>query len=155
SSELADALESGTHIIVVTIQTFPYALDAISDRAVLKGRRFAIIADEAHSSQAGGASNKLKQVLSQAELDELTEGGAVSAEDMIAAETKARAEAGNISFFAFTATPKGTTLELFGRPGADGTPQPFHLYSLRQAIDEGVILAGLRRDTPYHTALRR
>ena len=154
SSELAEALESGTHIVVVTIQTFPYALDAISDRTTLRGRSFAIIADEAHSSQAGGASNKLKQVLSQAELDEVAQGGAVSAEDMLAAETKARAEAGNISFFAFTATPKATTLELFGRPGPDGTPQPFHLYSMQQAIDEGFILDVLRNYTPYKTAFR-
>ena len=154
SSELAEALESGTHIVVVTIQTFPYALDAISDRTTLRGRSFAIIADEAHSSQAGGASNKLKQVLSQAELDEVAQGGAVAAEDMLAAETKARAEAGNISFFAFTATPKATTLELFGRPGPDGTPQPFHLYSMQQAIDEGFILDVLRNYTPYKTAFR-
>ena len=154
SSELAEALESGTHIVVVTIQTFPYALDAISDRTTLRGRSFAIIADEAHSSQAGGASNKLKQVLSQAELDEVAQGGAVSAEDLLAAETKARAEAGNISFFAFTATPKATTLELFGRPGPDGTPQPFHLYSMQQAIDEGFILDVLRNYTPYKTAFR-
>ena len=154
SSELAEALESGTHIVVVTIQTFPYALDAIADRTTLRGRSFAIIADEAHSSQAGGASNKLKQVLSQSELDEVAQGGAVSAEDMLAAETKARAQAGNISFFAFTATPKATTLELFGRPGPDGTPQPFHLYSMQQAIDEGFILDVLRNYTPYKTAFR-
>lgn len=154
SAELADALESGTHIIIVTIQTFPFALDVISDRASLKGRSFAIIADEAHSSQTGGASNKLKQVLSQAELDVVAEGGTVSAEDLLAAETKARAEAENISFFAFTATPKATTLELFGRPGPDGTPRPFHLYSMQQAIEEGFILDVLRNYTPYKTAFR-
>ena len=154
SGELADALESGTHIIIVTIQTFPYALDAISDRKSLQGRSFAIIADEAHSSQAGGASNKLKQVLSQAELAEVAEGGAVASEDILAAETKARAEAGNISFFAFTATPKATTLELFGRKDESGTPRPFHLYSMQQAIDEGFILDVLRNYTPYKTAFR-
>ncbi|WP_020171105.1 type I restriction endonuclease subunit R [Gordonia polyisoprenivorans] len=154
SSELAEALESGTPIIIVTIQTFPYALDVISDRTSLQGRTFAIIADEAHSSQAGGASNKLKQVLSQAELAEVAEGGSVSAEDILAAETKARAEAGNISFFAFTATPKATTLELFGRKDTDGTPRPFHLYSMQQAIDEGFILDVLRNYTPYKTAFR-
>ena len=154
SSELADALESGTHIIIVTIQTFPYALDAISDRKSLQGKSFAIIADEAHSSQAGGASNKLKEMLSQAELAEVAEGASVSAEDILAAETKARAEAANISFFAFTATPKATTLQLFGREGADGTPRPFHLYSMQQAIDEGFILDVLRNYTPYKTAFR-
>lgn len=154
SSELADALESGTHIIIVTIQTFPYALDVIADRKSLQGRSFAIIADEAHSSQTGGAANKLKQVLSQAELAEVAEGGAVAAEDVLAAETKSRAEAENISFFAFTATPKASTLELFGRPGPDGTPRPFHLYSMQQAIDEGFILDVLRNYTPYKTAFR-
>jgi len=154
SSELADALEAGTHIIIVTIQTFPYALDAIADRKSLQGRSFAIIADEAHSSQAGGASNKLKQVLSQAELAEVVEGGSVSAEDILAAETKTRAEASNISFFAFTATPKATTLELFGRKDESGTPRPFHLYSMQQAIDEGFILDVLRNYTPYKTAFR-
>ncbi|MFI8592319.1 type I restriction endonuclease subunit R [Dietzia maris] len=154
SSELSDALESGTHIIIVTIQTFPYALDVISDSAALKGRSFAIIADEAHSSQTGGASNKLKQVLTQAEIAALAEGGTVSAEELLAAETKARAEAKNVSFFAFTATPKATTLELFGRPGPDGTPTPFHLYSMQQAIEEGFILDVLRNYTPYKTAFR-
>ncbi|MGY1978166.1 type I restriction endonuclease subunit R [Nocardia gipuzkoensis] len=154
SSELAAALESGTHIIIVTIQTFPFALEAIANKEALRGRSFAIIADEAHSSQTGGASNKLKQVLSQSELDEVAEGGVVSAEDILAAETKARAEARNISFFAFTATPKATTLQLFGRPGPDGTPCPFHLYSMQQAVDEGFILDVLRNYTPYKTAFR-
>lgn len=136
SSELADALESGTHIIIVTIQTFPFALDVISNKEALRGKSFAIIADEAHSSQTGGASNKLKEVLTQKELAEVAEGATVSAEDILAAETKARAEATNISFFAFTATPKATTLEMFGRKGPDGLPRPFHLYSMQQAIDE-------------------
>lgn len=154
SSELADALESGTHIIIVTIQTFPFALSAISDRDSLQGRSFAIIADEAHSSQTGGASNKLKEVLSQKELAEVAEGAPVASEDIIAAETKARADAKNISFFAFTATPKATTLQLFGRPGPDGTPLPFHLYAMQQAIDEGFILDVLRNYTPYKTAFR-
>lgn len=154
SAELAAELESGTHIIIVTIQTFPYALDVIADRKALQGRNFAIIADEAHSSQAGSASNKLKQVLTQAEFADVEDGGPVSSEDVLAAETKARAEAKNISFFAFTATPKATTLQLFGRPGPDGTPRPFHLYSMQQAIDEGFILDVLRNYTPYKTAFR-
>jgi type I restriction enzyme R subunit len=154
SQLLAQALESGTNIIIVTIQTFPYALDAINDRKALKGKRFAIIADEAHSSQAGEASKKLKAVLSESELAELSDGGTVDAEDVLAAETKARASASNISFFAFTATPKTKTLELFGRPGADGKPVPFHLYSMQQAIDEGFILDVLRNYTPYKTAFR-
>jgi type I restriction enzyme R subunit len=154
SQLLAQALESGTNIIIVTIQTFPYALDAISDRKALKGKSFAIIADEAHSSQAGEASKKLKAVLSESELAELSDGRTVDAEDILAAETKARASASNISFFAFTATPKTKTLELFGRPGPDGKPVPFHLYSMQQAIDEGFILDVLRNYTPYKTAFR-
>ncbi|MFZ2178718.1 MAG: DEAD/DEAH box helicase family protein [Rhodococcus sp. (in: high G+C Gram-positive bacteria)] len=154
SQLLAQALESGTNIIIVTIQTFPYALDAISDRKALKGKSFAIIADEAHSSQAGEASKKLKAVLSESELAELSDGGTVDAEDVLAAETKARASASNISFFAFTATPKTKTMELFGRPGPDGKPVPFHLYSMQQAIDEGFILDVLRNYTPYKTAFR-
>lgn len=154
SQLLAQALESGTNIIIVTIQTFPYALDAINDRSSLKGKSFAIIADEAHSSQAGEASKKLKSVLSAAELAEIVDGGAFDAEDVLAAETAARAAAKNISFFAFTATPKEKTLQLFGRQGSDGKPEPFHLYSMQQAIDEGFILDVLRNYTPYKTAFR-
>ena len=154
SQLLAQALESGTKIIIVTIQTFPYALDAINDRKSLKGKSFAIIADEAHSSQTGEASKKLKAVLSEAELAEFEDGGTIAAEDILAAETKSRASSANISFFAFTATPKPKTLELFGRPGPDGTPEPFHLYSMQQAIDEGFILDVLGNYTPYKTAFR-
>ena len=154
SQLLAQALESGTNIIIVTIQTFPYALDAINDRSSLKGKSFAIIADEAHSSQAGEASKKLKSVLSAAELAEIVDGGAFDAEDVLAAETATRAAAKNISFFAFTATPKEKTLQLFGRQGSDGKPEPFHLYSMQQAIDEGFILDVLRNYTPYKTAFR-
>lgn len=97
----------------------------------MKGKSFAIIADEAQSSQSGEASRKLKAVLSESELAELSDGGTVDAEDVLAAETKAGASASNFSFFAFTATPKTKTLELFGRPGADGKPVPFHLYSMQ------------------------
>lgn len=154
SSELAEALETGTHIIIVTIQTFPFALDVIENKESLRTRNFAIIADEAHSSQTGGASNKIKEVLSKKELVELAECATVSIEDVLLAETKARASTANISFFAFTATPKATTLQAFGTPGADGLPHPFHLYSMQQAIDEGFILDVLRNYTPYKTAFR-
>ena len=154
SQELADALTGGTKIIIVTIQTFPFALELIHTQADLKGKNFAIIADEAHSSQAGEASKRLKAALTATELDDLEDGGTIDAEDVLAAEMAARAEAKNLSFFAFTATPKAKTLELFGHKGIDGTPHPFHLYSMQQAIEEGFILDVLRNYTPYKTAFR-
>jgi type I restriction enzyme, R subunit len=154
SQELADALQGGTKIIIVTIQTFPYALELIRTQADLKGKNFAIIADEAHSSQAGEASKRLKAALTPTELEDLDDGGTVDAEDVLAAEMAARAESKNLSFFAFTATPKAKTLELFGHKGIDGLPHPFHLYSMQQAIEEGFILDVLRNYTPYKTAFR-
>ncbi|GAY18747.1 hypothetical protein MSZK_54730 [Mycobacterium sp. shizuoka-1] len=155
SQELAEALTGGTKIIIVTIQTFPYALQLIQEKADLKGKSFAIIADEAHSSQAGEASKRLKAALSQSELDDLDDGGTIDAEDVLAAEMAARAQSKNLSFFAFTATPKAKTLELFGhKSSVDGKPHPFHLYSMQQAIEEGFILDVLRNYTPYKTAFR-
>jgi type I restriction enzyme, R subunit len=154
AQQLADALHGGTKIIIVTIQTFPYAFGLIRSQSALAGKTFAIIADEAHSSQTGEASKKLKAALTATELDELADGGTVDAEDVLAAEMTARAESKNLSFFAFTATPKAKTLELFGRKGPDGLPQPFHLYSMQQAIEEGFILDVLKNYTPYKTAFR-
>jgi len=154
SQLLADALADGTKIIIVTIQTFPYALDLIQSQSSLKGKSFAIIADEAHSSQAGEASKRLKAALAATELDEPGDGGMVDAEDVLAAEITARAESKNLSFFAFTATPKAKTLELFGHKGISGKPHPFHLYSMQQAIEEGFILDVLKNYTPYKTAFR-
>jgi type I restriction enzyme, R subunit len=154
SQELADALQGGTKIIIVTIQTFPFALELIRSQTSLKGKNFAIIADEAHSSQAGEASKRLKAALTPMELDDLEDGGTVDAEDVLAAEMAARAESKNLSFFAFTATPKAKTLELFGHKGIDGLPHPFHLYSIEQAIEEGFILDVLKNYTPYKTAFR-
>jgi type I restriction enzyme R subunit len=154
SQELATALTGGTKIIIVTIQTFPYALELIQNQTTLKGKSFAVIADEAHSSQAGEASKKLKAALSAPEIDELGDGGELSAEDVLVAEMAARAESKNLSFFAFTATPKAKTLELFGHKGIDGLPHPFHLYSMQQAIEEGFILDVLKNYTPYKTAFR-
>ena len=155
SAELADALAGGTRIIVVTIQTFPHALDLIQTRTNLRGKSFAVIADEAHSSQAGEASKKLKTALSATEADENGEGEELSAEDVLVKEMASRAESKNLSFFAFTATPKAKTLELFGtKKDADSPPQPFHLYSMQQAIEEGFILDVLQNYTPYKTAFR-
>lgn len=154
SAALADALEKRASIIIVTIQTFPFTLQTISENKKLAGRRFAIIADEAHSSQTGMAAATLKEVLSGQEYAELADGGEASLEDVLAATMAHRANPTNISFFAFTATPKGKTLELFGRPGPDGTPEPFHLYSMQQAIEEKFILDVLKNYTSYKTAFR-
>ncbi|MFZ3454211.1 type I restriction endonuclease subunit R [Arthrobacter sp. 7Tela_A1] len=154
SAELAEALIARTPIVVVTIQTFPFALKAIAESQALRGRNFAIIADEAHSSQTGSTANKVKQALSVEELEDVNDGGEIDIEAYLAAEMAERAEAKNISYFAFTATPKAKTLELFGRPGPDGLPQPFHLYSMQQAIEEGFILDVLQNYTSYKVAYR-
>ena len=154
SGLLATALKNGELIIAVTVQTFPFALEEIRKDSSLKGRRFAVIADEAHSSQSGQISSKLKAVLTAEEVQEIEEGGEVDVETILAAEMTARAESENISFLAFTATPKNKTLELFGRPGPDGKPVEFHLYSMRQAIEEEYILDVLKGYQTYDTALK-
>lgn len=154
SGLLATALKNGELIIAVTVQTFPFALEEIRADKGLKGKRFAVIADEAHSSQSGQISSKLKAVLTAEEVKEIEEGGSVDVESILAAEMTERAESKNISYFAFTATPKNKTLELFGRKGPDGKPVEFHLYSMRQAIEEGYILDVLRGYQSYDTALK-
>ena len=154
SGYLTDTLTAGKPIIVVTLQTFPFVLQAIQENQALKGRSFAVIADEAHSSQTGAAASKLKQVLSAAEAAELDDGGEVDVEAILAAEAKAKADTRNISFFAFTATPKSKTMELFGTPDAEGLPGPFHTYTMQQAIEEQFILDVLANYTTYDTAFR-
>ncbi|NCC41559.1 MAG: type I restriction endonuclease subunit R, partial [Gammaproteobacteria bacterium] len=156
SGALAEALAAGKKIIVCTIQTFPFALAAVRELAATQGKRFAVIADEAHSSQSGEAASKLKEVLSAEEMAELADGGEVSSEDLLAAQMAARASDSGITFVALTATPKAKTLELFGRrpdpskpAGKDNLPKAFHVYSMRQAIEEGFILDVLRNYTPY------
>ncbi len=161
SVELAEALSGDKKIVVCTIQTFPFALQAVRELAATQGKRFAVIADEAHSSQTGEAASKLKAVLSPEELAEINEGGEVSAEDVLAAQMSARASDAGITYVAFTATPKSKTLELFGtRPdparaaGPDNVPRPFHVYSMRQAIEEGFILDVLQNYTSYKLAFK-
>lgn len=107
SAQLAEALAGGKKIVVCTIQTFPFALQAVQELAASKGKRFAVIADEAHSSQTGQAAAKLKEVLSAEELAELNDGGEVSAEDLLAAQMAARAGTTGITYVAFTADPQG------------------------------------------------
>lgn len=129
--------------------------------AATHGKRFAVIADEAHSSQTGDAAAKLKAVLSPDELAELGDGGEVSMDDVLAAQMTARAAENGITYVAFTATPKTKTLELFGtRPnpklpaGPNNLPAPFHVYSMRQAIEEKFILDVLHNYTSYKLAFR-
>lgn len=161
SGKLAEALAGGKKIVVCTIQTFPFALNAVRELAATQGKNFAVIADEAHSSQTGETAAKLKQVLSPEELAEMGDGGEVSSEDVLAAQMAARASETGITYVAFTATPKGKTLELFGRrpnpvePATDtNKPEPFHVYSMRQAIEEGFILDVLKNYTPYDLAFK-
>lgn len=154
SNLLAKALKNGELIIAVTVQTFPYALEEIRKDSALKGKKFAVIADEAHSSQSGQVSAKLKAVLTSEEVKDIEEGGQVDVESVLAAEMGERAESPNISYLAFTATPKNKTLELFGRKGVDGKPVEFHLYSMKQAIEEGYILDVLKGYQSYDTALK-
>ena len=161
SAELAAALSGDKKIVVCTIQTFPFALEAVRKLAATQGKRFAVIADEAHSSQSGEAAAKLKAVLSPEEILELGDGGEVSTEDILAAQMATRAADPGITFIAFTATPKTKTLELFGtrpdpsRPaGPDNIPAPFHVYSMRQAIEEEFILDVLENYTPYKLAFK-
>lgn len=155
SEQLAEALAEQTRIIIVTIQTFPALFDALDKYPKLASGRYAVIADEAHSSQTGSSASKLKQILGSDAL----EAEEVSAEELLDAAVQARQPNERISYYAFTATPKAKTLELFGRP-ADPTlppsstnkPEAFHLYSMRQAIEEGFILDVLRNYTTYSTA---
>lgn len=139
SSDLKAALENGKKIIITTIQKFPFIIDGIAD---LSDKRFAVIIDEAHSGQSGIASDKMNQAMG-GDPDE------VDPQDKILAAMEARKMRGNASYFAFTATPKATTLEKFGEQQADGRFLPFHLYSMKQAIEEGFILDVLANYTTY------
>lgn len=161
SGQLAQALADGKKIVVCTIQTFPFALEEVRKLAATENKRFAVIADEAHSSQTGATAAQLKAVLSPEELATFGDGGEVGAEDIMAAQMAARAADTGVTYVAFTATPKGKTLELFGRrpdpsqpASATNLPTAFHVYSMRQAIEEGFILDVLRNYTPYGLAFK-
>ena len=149
SSQLALALNSGLHIIITTLQKFPYVIEKVEE---FSGRKFAVVIDEAHSSQGGEAHKKMKEVLGAPETEN-KEDEEYSSEDFISEQVEksasARGKQNNISFFAFTATPKYKTLAIFGKKGNDGKPKPFHLYSMRQAIEEGFILDVLQNYTNY------
>ena len=157
SRKLKEALESGKQIIVTTLQKFPVIVDEIGE---LPGKHFALIIDEAHSSQSGESSKSLKSVLASSSLEEAeTEEAAAltpeeELENTILGQMRARGRLPNLSTFAFTATPKSKTLELFGTRQADGKFAPFHLYSMRQAIEEGFILDVLANYATYRAYWR-
>ncbi len=145
SNDLKQALENGKKIVITTIQKFPFIVDGIED---LSDRHFAVIIDEAHSSQSGQAADKLNMTLS---MDE-PEGDREEPEDVqdtILKHMEGRRLGKNASYFAFTATPKNATLEKFGQQTANGQFVPFHLYSMKQAIEEGFILDVLANYTTY------
>jgi type I restriction enzyme R subunit len=154
SQQLADALTSGTPIVITTLQKFPFVTGKIG---ALPKRRYALIVDEAHSSQTGEAARNMKEVLAAKTLDDAVkedEGDEEDADDRLLAVMQSRGKQKNLSFFAFTATPKAKTLEVFGHRNAEGKPEPFHLYSMRQAIEEGFILDVLRNYTTYKAFYR-
>jgi len=137
AKDLKASLESGKKIIITTIQKFPFIMDGMSD---LSDRRFAVVIDEAHSSQSGSAHDSMNSVFGDSELD---------TQDAIVVAMKSRKMKGNASYLAFTATPKPITLEKFGQKQEDGSFKPFHLYSMKQAIEEGFILDVLANYTTY------
>ncbi|WP_291104653.1 MULTISPECIES: type I restriction endonuclease subunit R [unclassified Dysgonomonas] len=153
SNQLAAALGYGTNIIITTLQKFPFVIDKVGE---LPDRKYAVIVDEAHSSQGGEASKRLKEVLAVKVLEDVNRedfeddySGDDFIRDEIERSAEARGQQSNISFFAFTATPKYKTLQVFGDKDEDGKPKPFHLYSMRQAIEEGFILDVLQNYTTY------
>ena len=168
SQQLADAIGGGANIIITTLQKFSFIVEKVGS---LPDRNYAVIIDEAHSSQGGEASKKMKQVLGNADaLEESGDGPSKAQEpypgsaeeeedegidsqdivtDYIEQSAASRGPQSNLSFFAFTATPKYKTLAVFGYQDAQGNPQPFHLYSMRQAIEEGFILDVLQHYTTY------
>jgi type I restriction enzyme R subunit len=151
STQLAQALTSGTNIIITTLQKFPFVLDKVG---ALPKRNYAVIVDEAHSSQGGESAKKMKDVLSAVDKIEIASVKADEdddVEDEIRESMLKRGPRPNLSFFGFTATPKAKTLEFFGQKGIDGKPQPFHLYSMRQAIEERFIYDVLENYTSYQT----
>lgn len=174
SKQLAAALIDGTKIVITTLQKFPFVLrgllyaagaekqeeataeqraEAAKWEAEIAKRRYAVIVDEAHSSQTGETARELKAILGAAAAGEHDE-DVPDWEDRLNQILQSRGQQPNLSFFAFTATPKGKTLEVFGRKGSTGVPEAFHLYSMRQAIEEGFILDVVKNYTTYATYYR-
>lgn len=159
SKDLRDAINDGKKIIITTLQKFPVIYEEIDDN---KGRRFAIIVDEAHSSQTGNSARKLKSALADteealkeyADIEGKAELEIVDDEDKLVNELLTHGKHKNLSFFAFTATPKEKTLEMFGKGYADGSFHPYHIYSMKQAIEEGFILDVLKNYMTYRTCYK-
>ena len=156
SRNLRDAINSGARIIVTTLQKFPVIYQEVDS---VKGKNFAVIVDEAHSSQTGSSALKLKTALADTEdalreYAELEGDAEIDPTDKLVKEMIAHGKHKNLSFFAFTATPKPTTLEIFGTEHADGSFHPFHIYSMRQAIEEGFILDVLQNYMAYDTCFK-
>lgn len=159
SKDLLNAINAGKRIIVTTLQKFPVIYEQVDDTS---GKRFAVIVDEAHSSQTGQSAMKLREALADtrdaleeyAELEAEQEGKEVDPEDRLVKELISHGNHKNLSFFAFTATPKPKTLEMFGTEYEDGSFHPFHIYSMRQAIEEGFILDPLKNYVTYRTAYK-
>ncbi len=159
SKQLAEAITKGASIIITTLQKFPFALNHLTE---IPNRKYAVIIDEAHSSQGGEASRKMTEALvgknvtleESEKIESEIEAGVQDEDDYIREVIQKIGPQKNISFFAFTATPKPKTLEVFGTKNSEGKPQPFHLYSMRQAIEEGFILDVLKNYTTYETYFR-
>lgn len=157
SADLRDAINGGTRLIVSTLQKFPVIYEQVES----KGKRFAIIVDEAHSSQTGTSALKLKSALADkrdaleeyAEIEAEAEDAAADWEDQLADELASHGRHKNLTFVAFTATPKEQTLEIFGDEWPDGSFHPFHVYSMRQAIEEGFIMDPLANYVSYSEAV--
>ncbi|MFC4818525.1 type I restriction endonuclease subunit R [Flavobacterium sp. GCM10023249] len=143
SRELKEALENGKKIIITTIQKFPFIIDGIAD---LSDKNFAVIIDEAHSSQGGSTADNMNRAMGKNAIEEEED-----AQDKIVEAMRSRKMRGNASYFAFTATPKNNTLEKFGNKQENGSFKPFHLYSMKQAIEEGFILDVLANYTTYRS----
>lgn len=153
SKDLLNAINKGKRVIVTTLQKFPVIYEQVQSAV---GKHYAIIVDEAHSSQTGQSAMKLKAALADVsdaleEYAELEQKAVdeVEARDILVQDMLSQGKHKNLSFFAFTATPKGKTLEIFGEPQPDGSFHPFHIYSMRQAIEEGFILDVLANYTTY------
>jgi type I restriction enzyme, R subunit len=173
SRQLAEALIDGTKIVITTMQKFPFVLRGLLHvagadtqeraseeerekaktwQAEIAKRNYAVIVDEAHSSQTGETASELKAILGAGK--PIDDDASADWEDGLNAVLESRGRQSNLSFFAFTATPKGKTLDLFGRVGPSGKPEPFHVYSMRQAIEERFILDVLTNYTTYATYYR-
>lgn len=154
AEQLANAIKSGINIIITTLQKFPFALNHLAD---IPERNYAVIIDEAHSSQGGEASRKMTEALAgknlspedEEKIETQIEDTVPDEEDNIREVIRKRGPQKNISIFAFTATPKTKTIQVFGNTDTEGKPKPFHLYSMKQAIEEGFILDVLKNYTTY------